>query len=244
MKVNLIGPGRVGMSVFNYFYKKGYEKGLIIEKNEINYENFLFEGIILIGVPDDIIPNICYNLKKSFLKNVEALIHFSGIVDSSCFKELSSKYKLSLHPNQPFNKIKDISNITWGVEGIDENSVNYAQGLIKIFNGKSLIIPKGKKTDYHLASVISSNFSYVLNFMSNKIYDNLNINERNHLIDLAITSLNNIKENGLRKSLTGPVARGDIRTINKERDVFNTYFGDKIDVYDFFVEMLREISEN
>ncbi|BBE31271.1 hypothetical protein OSSY52_14120 [Tepiditoga spiralis] len=244
MKVNLIGPGKVGRSVLNYFYKNGYEKGLIIEKNKIDYKNFLFEGIILIGVPDDIIPNICYNLKKSSFKNVEALIHFSGFVDSSCFKDLSSKYKFSLHPNQSFNKVKDISNITWGIDGIDEKSINYAKKLVNMFNGRSLIIPKGEKNAYHLAAVIASNFSYALNFMSNKIYDSLNIKEREHLIDLAINSLNNIKEKGLKESLTGPVARKDTNTIAEERDAFNKYFGDKVCVYDFFVDLLKKISEN
>ncbi|KAF2956782.1 DUF2520 domain-containing protein [Marinitoga sp. 38H-ov] len=238
MKFNIIGPGKVGKSLYKCFLEKNYDV-VLVDKN-YNYNNIL-EGIVIITSQDENIIPIWNNLKKYDISNIIAIGHCSGYLDSSFFEGIPH---FSIHPNFPFSSIIDcekIKGITWGIEG-DEKGIEFAKKIISILNGKYVIIPQNKKKLYHLAAVITSNFSYGLIKMAKDIYNELDIDNIDHLIDLSIKSLNNIKEKGLKNALTGPVSRNDLKTIEDEGLVFKKFFGNQ-DVYDFFINILYQIKE-
>lgn len=243
-EINIIGPGKVGMSVLNYLCKKeGYKKGKIINSNFNDYDNLNLKDILFVSTQDDILETICYNLKKSNLNNLKAIIHFSGYLDSEVFKDFDVEIKLSMHPNFPFvSKESNLKNVYWGLEG-DKKSCDFGKCLVSSLDGRYFLIPKNKKKQYHLAAVITSNFLYALFKMSNDIYDILEIENKDVLIDLCENSLKNIKINGLKNSLTGPVKRNDSKIINEESVIFEKIFEDK-NVYNFFIKKLYEIKEN
>ncbi|MBM7558684.1 DUF2520 domain-containing protein [Marinitoga litoralis] len=236
MKINIIGPGKVGKSLYNCFLEKNFEVCLI-DKN-FDYNNTI-SGIILITSQDENIISIWNNIND--ISNITAVGHCSGYLDSSFFGNIPH---FSMHPNFPFSsvlKCNMIKGITWGIEG-NEKGLEIAKKLVDSLEGKYVIIPQNKKKLYHLAAVIASNFSYALIKMSKDIYDDLGIDNIDHLIELSIKSLNNIKEKGLRNALTGPVARNDIKTIEEEKLEFNNFFGNPY-VYDFFIDILYKIKE-
>ncbi|AEX85489.1 protein of unknown function (DUF2520) [Marinitoga piezophila KA3] len=239
MKIYIIGPGKVGKTLYNCLIKK-YSDIILIGKN-IDISNYRFDGIIIITTPDDIIEKIWNKLKNNNLENVLAIGHCSGVLDSSFIQSVPH---FSMHPNFPFNsekKCEEIQNIVWGIEG-NEKGLEYAKKLVTDLKGKYIIIPQNKKIQYHLAAVILSNFSYALAKLSMDLYKDMNLNNIEHLIDLAIYSLNNIKKVGLKEALTGPVARNDIKTIQKEKKIFKSYFNDE-NIYDFFIDTLYRIKE-
>ena len=241
--INLIGPGKVGSSIFNHLLNKGFEKGTIIDSSFriSEYKNLSLKGLIFLGVPDDKISYIVQNLKKTDLKNVEAIFHFSGYHTTELFEGLNIKHKITIHPNKSFeSKNVILDNVTWGVE-CEKESFFIVEKLIKLLNGKILLVPKEKKKEYHLAAVISSNFVYGLIKMSNDIYEEIGLGEKDHLIELLINAASNVKNKDLFNSLTGPVQRGDLKVIEEEKNIFAKYF-DK-NVYDFFIEKLEEIKK-
>ncbi|SHE70555.1 Predicted oxidoreductase, contains short-chain dehydrogenase (SDR) and DUF2520 domains [Marinitoga hydrogenitolerans DSM 16785] len=238
--INIIGPGKVGRSLYNCFKEK-HIKTLLIDKNW-DYKNKKLNGIVLITTQDENIIPVWNILQKHDLTKILAIGHCSGYLDSSFFDNIPH---FSIHPNFPFSSIKkchEIKNITWGIEG-DEIGITFAKEIINILNGKYVIIPQNKKGIYHLAAVIASNFSYVLIKMAKDLYDEIEIKDINHLLDLSINSLNNIKKIGLKNALTGPVARNDFNTINNERDIFGEILGN-VEVYDFFIKLLYKIKED
>ncbi|WP_129408455.1 DUF2520 domain-containing protein [Marinitoga lauensis] len=239
MNINIIGPGKVGKSLYNCFNKKGLN-AVLIDKN-FDYENNILTGIVLITTNDENIEKVWNKLKKYDLSRINAIGHCSGYLNSSFFGQIPH---FSIHPNFPFSSVincEDIKNIVWGIEG-NEKGLNFAKKLVDILNGKYVIIPQNKKKLYHLAAVIASNFSYALIKLVRDIYSNLEIEDINHLIDLSIISLNNIKKHGLKNALTGPVLRNDLKTIREEKEEFKKIFGND-DVYDFFIDTLYKIKE-
>ncbi|GAB6189209.1 Rossmann-like and DUF2520 domain-containing protein [Marinitoga arctica] len=239
MKINIIGPGKVGKSLYNCFKEKNINT-LLIDKT-FDYSNFLLEGIVLITTQDKNIVPIWEMISHFDLSKVEGIGHCSGYLDSSFITGIPH---FSMHPNFPFSSIKncsEIKNITWGIEG-DEKGIEIAKKLVSNLNGKYVIIPQNKKKAYHLAAVIASNFSYGLIKMARDIYEDMGIIDFTHLIDLSIHSLNNIKKSGLKNSLTGPVNRDDKLTIDEERKEFEKIFGNTY-IYDFFIGILYKIKE-
>lgn len=239
MRINIIGPGKVGKSLYNCFLEKNIEVTLI-DKN-YDYSKDILKGIVLITTQDENIINIWNNLKNYNISNINAVGHCSGYLDSSFFGDIPH---FSMHPNFPFSSVVNcnmIKGITWGIEG-NKEGIEIAKKLVTILEGKYVIIPQNKKKLYHLAAVISSNFSYALIKMSKDIYKYMEINDIEHLINLSIKSLENIKEKGLKNALTGPVARNDLKIIKEEEFEFEKFFGNKI-VYDFFIDTLYKIKE-
>ncbi|KLO21614.1 hypothetical protein X275_08385 [Marinitoga sp. 1197] len=233
--INIIGPGRVGKTLFNCFKKKNISIKLFSKDDDKSN----ISGIVIITTQDEKIKNVWTEIKNY---NIEAVGHCSGILDSNFFGDIPH---FSMHPNFPFSsplKCDALKNIVWGIEG-NSKGIEYAKNLIDILDGKYVIIPQNKKVLYHLAAVIASNFSYGLIKMSKVLYNEIEIDNINHLIDLSIISLNNIKEKGLKGALTGPVSRNDLYTINKEREEFNKIFGN-VEVYDFFIDLLYKIKED
>ncbi|WGS65961.1 DUF2520 domain-containing protein [Marinitoga aeolica] len=239
MNINIIGPGKVGKSLYNCFLEKNIEV-ILIDKN-FDYENNILTGIILITTNDENIENVWNKLKRYDLSQINAIGHCSGYLNSSFFDQIPH---FSMHPNFPFSSVtncENIKNIVWGIEG-NEKGIEIAKKLVTILEGKYVIIPQNKKKLYHLAAVISSNFSYALIKMAKDIYREMNISDIEHLINLSIKSLENIKEKGLKNALTGPVARNDLKTINEEKNEFKKFFGNE-EIYDFFIDTLYKIKE-
>lgn len=241
MKINIIGSGKVGKSLYNCFLKKNIDAVLI--NKDYDYKKNPLKGVVLITSQDENIIPIWENLKNFDISKIEAIGHCSGYLDSSFFEDIPH---FSMHPNFPFshvlNSCCELENIVWGIEG-NEKGIEFAKNLITTLKGKYVIIPQNRKKAYHLAAVIASNFSYALIKMSHDIYEELDIKEFKHLIDLSINSLKNIKEKGLKNALTGPVARNDIEVINEEKKEFEKIFGNT-EIYDFFIKLLYSIRED
>jgi predicted short-subunit dehydrogenase-like oxidoreductase (DUF2520 family) len=126
----------------------------------------------------------------------------------------------SLHLMQTFpsKKIVNIKNVNSAIETNDDSVYKF---LLQLCSDLQLIpfrIDSNDKTFYHLAGVYASNFLAGNLFSAQKLLSLNNINEQKYfnIINSTIKStLKNIKTVGAAKALSGPVDRGDIKTIRK-----------------------------
>jgi len=257
MNIAIIGAGRLGSALAGALHKKGYRVNAVIDKDlsaakkissNINskiYSSDIREipgvDVIFISVPDDSIGDVVGELERQFAdkKLADFIYHTSGALISDVFAPLK-KYGVSaasFHPIQTFSgaalESQKFQNIFIGIEG-DERAVEIAKGLIQTLGCNSLLIPKNFKPIYHLACTMASN---CLNALMSTVVDlvgTINFSERealNSLFPLIITTLNNMQEQGVEKSLTGPVSRGDVSTVKKHLQILSESFPQYKSIY-------------
>ncbi len=238
MKIGFIGAGKVGTAfgkflLDNAFGVIGYSsRGKTNLENAVNFTNtkkfsdnkeLINEcDLIFITVNDDNIESVLDESIKSFEKmNNKSFIHMSGAHSSklliSAYKKNAKVY--SLHPLQSVsnieNAVKDFSNSVFSIETINEEIDENVQKILDVL--KSYFqIDSEKKAIYHMAASVFSNYLTTLMDFGLELTSSLDIDKKfafEAMKPLIYSSLKNIENGGIEKSLTGPLSRGDVNTI-------------------------------
>lgn len=236
-KVGIIGAGKVGISVGLYFFNTDefeisgyYSKSLDSIKyaskvtNSAQFNNLEKlvnkSDILIITTPDDSISEVWEKVSHFNIQN-KIICHCSGSLSSEIFFDISSKgaHGCSLHPlmaiSSKENSYKDMNNTFFTLEG-DKKAIEVIEKLLISKNNQYKIIHTMDKTKYHLASVFLSNLVLSLGNISLGLLEEYGFNEKdalNAFSSLAIGNLKNFFEKGVVDSITGPVERNDIGTI-------------------------------
>lgn len=233
MKIGIVGAGRVGVSLGRYlryrnFSISGYlrreRRENIIDLSKLGWRSFESytevverSDIILIAVPDDEIINVWNELSRENIGG-RCVIHTSGAVSSEIFfnaKELGVE-TASLHPMMTFpdtdtalSRMKEMSLVL-------EGDSARANKLVQRLKNKYFNVEKKFKMRYHLAGVYASNLIVP---MIHRGIDNLQRcgfsekEAKDILLPLVKKTVENIGENGVEDSITGPLQRGDLNTL-------------------------------
>ena len=198
-------------------------------------------NILFICTPDDSIEEACSQLVKTAGKKLtgKVLIHFSGAKTLSVLESARKAVGAvaSIHPIKSFasfeDSIKSLSGTVWGVtipEGFPQHEAEFISYFIKKLRGKIIKVEDSKKSLYHSAACVSSNYLVSLINYAVKIHENIGINPEDSLaglMGLIEGTVRNIKKLGTRKSLTGPIARGDTGTVEQHLRDFRKYIKEK-----------------
>ncbi|MBU2563008.1 MAG: DUF2520 domain-containing protein [Actinobacteria bacterium] len=190
---------------------------------------------ILICTPDDIINSVCSDIfkdKSKDFKNYYA-IHFSG---SKSLEVLNSARAAgaeiaSIHPLKSFasieEAIKSLPGTIFGITYSSTESKKMAEFLVKSLGGEIIEVENNKKPLYHAAACVASNYLVTLINYAVLIHKKMGIKPEDSLkglMGLVEGTISNIKKMGTEKSLTGPIARGDVGTIKEHVKSFNEFF--------------------
>lgn len=244
IRIGFIGPGKVGVNLGRYFTHKGidlsgfYGRNIENTMNAANvtkskfYENIQEiikeSDILFITTPDDIISIIDSELSK-FDLNSKSICHTSGSLKSNvlCNAKHSGAFIYSIHPIFAFSNknmnLNELEKIYFSIEGdIFDDSM-----VLKLFEiiGNNFL-ERNEKTSsiYHLANVFISNLTLSLLEIGISYFKILGLSEEEALKavkPLINGNIENIFSSGFVNSLTGPVLRGDINTIEKHLSVIN-----------------------
>lgn len=234
MKIGFIGAGHVGFSLSKWINQKhGCVKGIYSKEIEDSKECADFsiseyyknlEDMVLncdtlfLTVNDDSIKDIVEELISLNVKN-KILIHTSGSLSSSIFKELNVNNDCySIHPiyafNNKYESYKNLDDIYFTLEG----SNNHLDELKELFNNKIIIIDGNKKKKYHLACSMISNMVCGIVDMAEGIFKDIGIDDNKIYMPLFMNNINNIENVGPLMALTGPIIRNDIETVKGHID--------------------------
>lgn len=190
---------------------------------------------ILICTPDDVINSVCSDIfkdKSKDFKNYYA-IHFSG---SKSLEVLNSARAAgaeiaSIHPLKSFasieEAIKSLPGTIFGITYSSTESKKMAEFLVKSLGGEIIEVENNKKPLYHAAACVVSNYLVTLINYAVLIHKKMGIKPEDSLkglMGLVEDTVSNIKKMGTEKSLTGPIARGDVGTIKEHVKSFNEFF--------------------
>ncbi len=179
-------------------------------------------GLIFICVPDDRIPEVVSEISAVDLKG-KFIFHTSGACSSELLRPLAEKGAriASFHPVQTFagylSQPEIFKGIYIGLEGQPE-AVELGKRLAARLGAQALLLSAAEKPLYHLALSISSNFLVVLLQEVKEILEAVGLEEAavlDILAPLLNKTLQNVKNLGVEPSLTGPVVRGDLKTVEK-----------------------------
>ncbi|MFQ5823049.1 MAG: Rossmann-like and DUF2520 domain-containing protein [bacterium] len=239
--VAIIGAGRVGRALSQALHKQGITISAVISRsldlaercakasNCAIFSEQLFDlpdltKIIFITTPDKALSQITRNIAKlNFNFKNKFAAHTSGAMTSEVLEPLRKQGALvaSFHPIQTFAgddfDLEKFSGIYFGLEG-DEEALNVCKNIVKLFDGKYIIIPKDIKSLYHTACVFTSNYLIALLDFSIQLLSSFNLTREQSaqiLLPLLEGTVENIKKMGIETSLTGPISRGDFQTVQK-----------------------------
>jgi predicted short-subunit dehydrogenase-like oxidoreductase (DUF2520 family) len=193
--------------------------------------------ILFITTPDDMISIIDRELSKFDLNN-KSICHTSGSLKSNvlCNVKHSGALIYSIHPIFAFSNkntnLKELEEIYFSIEGDDLENLSFngnideenipISNIIKTLGNKYFIRSKETSSIYHLANVFVSNLTLSLLEIGTSYLKKLGLNEEdalNAIQPLVKGNIDNIIKNGFVNSLTGPILRGDITTIEKHISV-------------------------
>ncbi|MBK9333922.1 MAG: DUF2520 domain-containing protein [Ignavibacteria bacterium] len=242
--VYIIGSGNAGSAFAFELSGIGYKVNFLTDRNKENIESVSgkllpletsvkTEGkfieasdIVLICVQDRFVKDVINDIISTGVNiSNKYFIHTSGSLSSQIFpeNEFRNSYTGSMHPVQTFAKLstdnnKYLSGIYFGIEGKSE-CLSLMKDIISDLRSEFLEIPPDKKYIYHSACVVASNFLVTLMNISAELLASIGI-EKSRSFEIfkpiVMKTIDNISENGLVNSLTGPFERNDIETISNQ----------------------------
>lgn len=240
-EVSIIGTGALGgvlaralveenFPIISLFNRSGQSLSVLNEQIDVPltraFPNQLTEvgSLIFLTVPDEKITDIANQLallSDDFLGRM--VVHCSGTKTSGSLSVLQQKGALiaSFHPLQTFTQASvpnDLHNIFFDIEG-DQEAVDYLMSLAHLWNSKCIEINPEAKPYLHAAAVMSSNYLIALIELSSTIAEMGGIEKEEAckaLMPLMQQSLQNVLETDtLSNALSGPIARGDLSTVQE-----------------------------
>jgi predicted short-subunit dehydrogenase-like oxidoreductase (DUF2520 family) len=265
----IIGGGRVGAGLAHLFIQQNFAVDCIIEKNKTRFDylknhmkwdfvslDHLYEkmeksNIILITVQDDYISDVAEQLSRININLKDKVVaHCSGIHSSQSLKPVKMLGALtaSLHPIYSFSsdpiENNGLDKVYFDTEG-DEEALEVFKIIFKNSANRIIKVNAENKIALHLACVFYSNFYVALVSSSYKIVENVfSINENVSQIfyPLLKATVRHVMEKGIQEGLTGPIKRGDEKTIQIHlKYLFNKY-PDLLKVYTQLSQELVSIS--
>ena len=237
-RISIIGLGRVGRALLNVFVKKGYKVVSVYNRSEIdpdfvkkNPDTIFTKGIpkdteelgdfIFLTVSDDAIESLANTLAESLddLKG-KSVIHCSGTYSSEILSSLSriGATIASFHPMKAITPTTNSFEGVWfDMEGDEEVTVELDRIASELSANTFLVEPKAKPL-LHASAVVASNYLVVLAELVSKISSLGDVPGETALkaiTPLMENTLQNVKELGVTEALTGPIARGDLKTVKQ-----------------------------
>jgi predicted short-subunit dehydrogenase-like oxidoreductase (DUF2520 family) len=237
----LIGPGRLGTTVARLLAEAGHEIRAIISRDGSRAATAarfvgcpgigttdlarVREGeLVLIALPDDHIGEMAARLRhEGHLAPGTVLVHFSGIHPAAILlgEEGPLLHALAIHPLQSFADavmgVRQLPGCPCSVEG-EEALLPLAEALATDLGGIPFRITTERKALYHAAACVASNYLVALVDTASEIMAACGFGreEAFHLLTPLLRGTGkNLSALGPELALTGPIARGDLRTVRK-----------------------------
>lgn len=242
MKCNIIGAGRLGKAIALALHATGQVSIQALCNSNLasaeracvaigagnpvaTVQQLPAADLTWIACSDDSIADVVRSLlENSALKSGSVVVHSSGVLDSTVLAPLQDRgcFIASLHPLKAFAADFLDEHAFQLVHCVLEGDIQaclYLTDLFEDLGAKLIRIRPESKALYHAAAVMASNYLITLAACSEALFKQAGIEAnqtQNMILSLMQSNLNNINaKNAIAASLTGPLARGDMQTIER-----------------------------
>jgi predicted short-subunit dehydrogenase-like oxidoreductase (DUF2520 family) len=239
LRVGVVGTGRVGSALGAALRRAGHEvvaASAVSDASRARAEQMLpgaqilppdeviaITDFVLLAVPDDALRPLVGGLAETDAWRPGQLVaHTSGAQGITVLDPAAARgvLALALHPVMTFaGRPEDVDRVlgaTFGVTTLDELRP-VAESLVVEMGGEPVWVPESARPAYHAALSIGSNHLVTLVNDALSLLDQAGVEQSDKVLaPLLSASLDNVLR--LRDAaLTGPVARGDVATLQRHR---------------------------
>jgi len=258
MKIGIIGPGKVGSAILALAAEAGYEIAYVAGRNRdrarraadlVGSEIPAFSlasvpptaSLIFLTVTDDAIAEVSGLIDRSGgLSSARTLVHCSGVLSSEVLRRsigANHCQVVSAHPLQTFpdlpTALKGLPGSFWFCEG-DTRGLEDIIGVIEQVGGRPQLIPTAFKPLYHAAAVIACNYLVTLVDAALEAASSAGVGRAialEALHPLMAQTVDNVVRLDTAAALTGPIARGDVATVNAHTELIRSRTPEILDLY-------------
>ena len=236
LDIGVIGTGRVGAVIGAALNRAGHKvvaASAVSELSRLRAENLLpgvailpvdevvrDRDLILLTVPDDVLPEIVNGLAKTNAVSPGTFVmHTSGRSGIDVLEPLTKLgcLPLAIHPIMTFTGTSiDLNRLTGCPFGVTapESLRPVAEALVVEIGGEPVWVPEANRSLYHTALAFGANNLITLVNETVDILGQAGIENPNAIVaPLLGASLDNALRNG-DNALTGPISRGDVKTVS------------------------------
>jgi predicted short-subunit dehydrogenase-like oxidoreductase (DUF2520 family) len=235
LRLGIIGAGTVGTALAVRLNRAGYAITAVASRTIASAERLaqttgsgqVYDtlqnvadnaDLVFITTPDDAIAVV---VNQVHWHRGQYVVHCSGAdsLDVLEAARLAGAKVGSFHPLQTFANIqKAIENLpgsTFALEA-EGDLLDILKAMAEALEGHWIKLGAGDKAAYHTAAVMTSNYLVTLVKLATDLWGSFGIPREaavQALLPLLKGTLNNIENLSVPRALTGPIARGDIGTI-------------------------------
>lgn len=266
--LNIIGCGKVGKTIGRLWAERGTFAILDVLNRSMDsacdavgfiqsgrplecYADLRAADVYLIGTPDDQIATACQQLLHlGLLQAGNVVFHCSGALPSSVLRTALPPGVLvaSIHPIRSFadpaQAATAFAGTVCGVEG-DEAALALLNPAFTEIGARTVAIDADFKTIYHAAAVFASNYLVTLLDVALEAYRKAGISPDTALAlmqPLVQGTVDNVFRLGPTAALTGPIARGDTATVERQFHAIAEWDERYADLYGQFAQLATEIA--
>ena len=190
--------------------------------------------VVLLCVPDEEIANAAAAIGPGPLVG-----HCSG---ATGLESLYPREGFSLHPLMTVTDAgADFTGATAAIDATDPEAYSAAEELAQALQMRTLRVEPEDRPAYHAAASIASNFLVTLEAAAEQVGAGAGL-EREMLVPLVRATVENWATLGARRSLTGPVARGDEITVTRQREAVIERAPELLALFDALTDATRMLA--
>lgn len=266
----IVGAGRVGQALGSVLRKAGYPIGTVACRSAAAARTavaFIGGGtartigrlrdvdgdVVIVATPDDTLASVAHRLASLPIAfDGRTFLHVSGATTSSVLAPLRDLGAAtgSCHPLQSFASaelgVARIAGSSFAIEG-DQVAVRVATRLARDAGGRPIRIRADRKALYHAAAVMASGHVTTLLDASLEAMQAAGLSASvalEAIMPLVEGTLANICRTGTREALTGPFARGDEATIERNRAALEAVDASLVRLFDEIGKRSRKMRES
>jgi predicted short-subunit dehydrogenase-like oxidoreductase (DUF2520 family) len=250
LSVGVMGPGRAGTGLALAWTRAGYAVHLHGRRAKILPSPLhLTVGpedtpppwievvdVVVLAVSDDAIAPLAAMLAAHGAAGArQVVLHLSGLLDHRTLAALepSGAALGSLHPLQTLvepTQAPDHLQGAWAAVEGTPRAVDTAERLARDVGLRPFRVRTEDKPRYHAAAVFASNYFVVVEAVAERLLGGAGLPEDGWaaLLPLVSGTLENLRRQGPRDALTGPIARGDVETVVRH---LGALAGDEAELY-------------
>lgn len=268
MRLGVVGAGAVGTAVALLLAEKGYEVVGFASRTPASAQRaaerlkakaFLEPAalareveVLFITTPDQAIAPVAAQIaaEGGFLPG-QVVVHMSGSLTSKVLEPASLQGALvvSIHPLQSCptveRAVENLPSSVFSIEG-DPRAFPLAEKIVHDLGGVFFYIDPEVKPLYHAAACVASNYLVSLVDLSRQLLKVAGMPEElffRGIYPLIFGTLQNIREVKIPRALTGPIARGDVGTVEDHLLLMRSYAPELLALYSALGEYTTRVAE-
>ena len=256
LKIGFIGIGRMGKALALALAYSGYKVTACHSRNASSAEELIGHvpdchlvttgqevvnesDLVFITIPDDFIEGYTQNL---LIHKDQAIVHCSGSLPRGILNNSNSDSGLTgmFHPYQTLagidssiEAVNRLSGITFAIDAegwLLDQMVEFAKSL----GSRTVRVAEEDQSLYHASAVFTCGYLVTLLHCAIKLWKQMGNSEEEALqaiLPLAQSTLGNVEKMGVIPSMTGPLYRGDILTVQNHISSLALETPELIDTY-------------